>query len=114
MCALCCINTTTLLTLRIINDDTTLTTLDENNEEGYCKHQYCNQQQQEEVQVALPRLLDSMGHCRREPRYNTREDNDRDTVADTAFSNLLTQPHQEHCPGYQAHNRSKVECKAWI
>ncbi len=56
------------------------------------------------MQVALTRLLDSMGDGRRESRNDTGEDNDRDTVTDTTFSDLFAEPHQEHSPCDQTDN----------
>ena len=79
------------------NGKCVLTTFNEDNKEGHCEYEYCNQQQQKEVQVALPRLLDGMANGRRKTRNNTCEDNDRNTVTDTTLSNLFAQPHQEHC-----------------
>ncbi len=76
MCALCSIDTTTLLTFRVVYHNAALTTLNKHNKERHCKYSYCNQQQHEEVQVALTRLLDSMGNGWRESRDNTGEDND--------------------------------------
>ena len=66
------------------------------------------------MQVALTRLLDSMGDGRRESRNDTGEDNDRDTVTDTTFSDLFAEPHQEHSPCDQTDNSGEIECKAWI
>ena len=96
MCALCSVNATTLLTFCVVHHNAALTTFNEDNKEGHCEYEYCNQQQQKEVQVALPRLLDGMANGRRKTRNNTCEDNDRNTVTDTTLSNLFAQPHQEH------------------
>src|SRR5690606_688427 len=45
----------------------------------------------------------------RQPRGNTREDDDRDSVADATLGNLLTQPHQEHRPGDQGRDGHEPE-----
>ena len=66
------------------------------------------------MQVALTRLLDSMGDGRRESRNDPGEDQDRDTVTDTAFSDLFAEPHQEHSPCDQTYNSGEIERKAWI
>ncbi len=40
---------------------------------------------------------------------DTREDDQRDAVTQTALSNLLTQPHQEHRTGHQRNYRRQLE-----
>ena len=46
--------------------------------------------------------------------HNTGEDDDRDTVAQTAFGDLFTEPHQEHRTRHQAHGAGKAEHHAGI
>ncbi len=47
-------------------------------------------------------------------RNDTGEDNDRDTVTDTTFSDLFAEPHQEHSPCDQTDNSGEIECKAGL
>jgi hypothetical protein len=65
-----------------------------------CRSNRCNQ-------LARPPVHRQTGR-------DTGEDDDRDAVTQTALSNLLAQPHQEHRSGQQRHDRHEAECIAWI
>src|SRR6185369_10836086 len=52
-----------------------------------------------------PNLL----HATRQTNHDTREDQQRDTVADTALSDLLAQPHDEHRARGKSQNRAETE-----
>ena len=52
--------------------------------------------------------------CARQTGGDTGKNDDRNTVAQAALGDLLTQPHQEHGTGQQRHHRHEAECHARI
>ena len=61
------------------------------------------------MQLAGPGKLKGPADRRRQSRHDTREDNDRYTVANTSLAHLLSEPHEEDCTGDQGGDRGNSE-----
>src|SRR5690606_34409813 len=90
-----------LLTLGVVHRDTTLATLDEHHETDDRNSQEADDQQGEDIDVALPGGLERLADGRGQAGHDAGEDQHRDAVADTALGDLLTQPHHEHGTGQE-------------
>ena len=70
----CLIHLATLLALRVVNRDATLSSLDKDNESDHnnCKRQYT--QQNQDIELALPRLLQRLADGLRQACNDACED----------------------------------------
>src|SRR5690606_7793985 len=84
-----------LLTLGIVNGDPPLTTLDEYHETDDGNGNQPDGEQRDDIDITLPRRLEGLPQRTRQARNDPREDQHRDTVADTSLGDLLAQPHHE-------------------
>ena len=69
--ALCGKHPITLLAFGVVNNDPTLSTFDKHHKVGDCKHNHRQQQQQQDVQFALTRLLSRSANRMRQTSNNT-------------------------------------------
>src|SRR3990167_7222129 len=105
------IATTCLLSLGIIHRNTTLPALDKHNKSDNRHRKNSYQQQGQNIQLTLTRRLKRLAHSTRQPSHDPGKNQHRNTVTDTALSNLLPQPHHErgttdkggHCQDIEAH-----------
>ena len=102
---------TALLTLSVVNSNTTLATL---NEHHKTDNRYCQQtdsNQSEDIDITLTRRLERLPNCSRKTGDDTRKNQHRDTVANSTFSNLLTQPHHEHCTSHKCGHCNEMKAQ---
>ena len=92
------------LSTSIINGYAPLATLNKYNKRGHCKRQRQQNQNHDYMQLASPRQFKRTAYRRRQSRYNSRENYNRYAISYTAFTYLLTQPHQKYCSRNQGSN----------
>src|SRR5690606_31987156 len=98
MAALC---RTTLLTLGIVDSDTTLTTLNTHYKPDNRNCQNGNNQQSDNMQVALSCTLKCLTDCTGNTSHNTGKNQHRNTITNASLGNLFTEPHHKHCTSNQ-------------
>ncbi len=59
--------------------------------------------------VAAAQALRHLLHAARQTDHDTREDQQRDSIADTAFSDLFAKPHHEHRSSRECQDRAEPE-----
>ena len=70
----CLIHLTTLLALRVVNRDATLPSLDEDNERDHNNRKCQDTQQNQDIKLTLPRLLERLADCLRQAGNDACED----------------------------------------
>ncbi len=92
------------LTLSVVDWNTTLCALNKHDASKNGRHHHKQEQSHKDAHVAcldkLYRLEDATG----DTGDNAREDDQRDTVANTLLSDLFTKPHDEHSARGQGDN----------
>ena len=96
MAALARVDPAAHLPSRVVDGNPALAALDEHDE---CRHR--ERQHHEHVQLAGAGEFQRAADGRRESRHDTREDDDRDTVAYAPLAHLLPEPHEENRAGNQ-------------
>src|SRR5690606_29421395 len=88
-----------------------LTTLDEHHEtdDRYC--QQSDGDQGEDVDIALTCRLERLPDRTRQTGHDASKNQHRDTVADTALSDLFAQPHHEHRTSHEGGDSHEVEAE---
>ena len=89
------VHLTALLSLRVINSDSPLTTLNEDNERNHDDSERKHAQQNQDIKLALPRLFERLPNRLRQARNDTCKNKERYAVTNTLLGDLLTQPHHE-------------------
>ena len=109
------IHLVTDLALRIVDQDLALAAFDEHHEERHQRPPATT------MMIAANALiepfdtrLNSPTSAARQTCCDTGKNDDRDTVAQAAFGDLLAQPHQEHGTGQQRHDGDEAERHARI
>ena len=110
----CLIHLATLLALRIVNRDATLPSLDKDNERDHNNRKCQDTQQNKNIKLTLPRLLERLADCLRQTGNDACEDQQRDAVADTLFRDLLAEPHHEDRAGHERRNCNYVKTEACV
>ncbi len=105
---------TPLLPLGIVDGQTPLPTLHEDHETDNSNRQNTNSENNQQAHFTVTSLLQSLANGARKTGNNTREDQQRNTVTNTSFGDLLTEPHHEDRTADKRHNRHKVEAEAVI
>src|SRR5690625_4311558 len=90
-----------LLTLGVINGNASLTTLYPHNTPNHCQRHNPDDHQKQNVQITLSGTFKRLANSTGQACYDPREDQQRDTIADALFRDLLTEPHHEYGAGYQ-------------
>ena len=101
----------TLLTLGIVDRDSALATFDKHHERDHGDGHKADTDQRKNIDGTQTGTFEGLTNGCRQTGNNTGEDQHRDTVTDTAFGDLLTEPHHEHRPGNKGCNRYKVEAE---
>ena len=114
MTALTTINLVANLTLRVVHQNFSLATLNENNRVSHQADQNTNHDRGQRMHRARTDQLKQATNRTRQTSCDTGKNNDRDTVAETTFSNLLAKPHQKHRTGDQSHNGGEAKRKTRI
>jgi hypothetical protein len=112
--ALGLVHLATLLALRVIDRDTPLAPLDKYDHVDHGDRNREDRQQNEDIDLALPGLLQGLADRRRQARDDAGEDQQGDPVADTFLRDLLAQPHHEHGTGDQGSNRNHEKHDAGV
>ncbi len=103
-----------LLAPRVVHGDASLRALHEDHEHdggnAADQHQDGGCRRHLAVTHQLRRARDRSGHA----RNDSRENDHRDAVADTALGNLLTEPHQEHRSRNQRDARGDQETRSRV
>src|SRR5690606_10042618 len=73
--------------------------------------QQADDQQSEDVDVALPSRLERLTDGRRQARHDAGEDQHGDAVADTPLGDLFAEPHHEHGASYERGDGHEVEAE---
>ena len=111
MAGLRCKHLAALLALGVMHRDATLATLDEHHERDDRHGQQADADQGEDVDVTLTGRLERLTDGARQACNDTSEDQHRDAVADTAFGDLLAQPHHEHGTSHEGGDSHEVEAE---
>ncbi len=104
MARLSLIHFASLLPFGVIHRDSSLCALDIHDYGDHTDSNESDDHQQDTVYLSLVRLLERRADRGREPSYNAREYQHRDTVTDTLLSNLFAEPHHEHSAGYKRYH----------
>ena len=104
----------TTLAARIVHRDPPLTAFNEDHEGGNQHHHGHDHNHANRRQLPGTGQLAGTQDRTRQARNNARENEQGDPVTDATLGDLLTQPHQEHGSGCQAHHCSKQEAQTRI
>ena len=97
------------LALGIVHRDAPLAALDEHHEPGHAHHGDEQEQREQRLERAAADEIERLGDRARQPGDDAGENDDRDTVADTALGNLLAEPHQKHGTGHKRDDGHEFE-----
>src|SRR3546814_7989505 len=100
---------TARLTLRVVNRDTALTTLDKHHETDDRYSEQADSEQRDDIDIALASRLERLTERTRQAGDDTCEDQHRDTVANAPLGDLLTQPPHEHSTRHECRDGHEVE-----
>ena len=114
MAALTCVYSPSDLSTSIVDGDTPLAALYENNKGGNRKCQCKQNKNHDYMQLTRPGKFQGTPNCRRQSRHNTCKNYDRYAVSYTAFTYLLTEPHEEYRACDQGSNDSDAKTPAWL
>ena len=103
---------------RVLHRDAALTALHINNESHDGDHDHDEQQHENRRQRAprgVPGFVNQIGDAARQSDNDVGEDQQRHAIADTAFGDLLAQPHDEHaaCGQGKDSHQHKAEAGIW-
>ena len=102
------------LTLSIVHRDTTLTAFDEDHKSRHQRNNGDHKNRRQGTDSTRAHQLEQTGDCRGQSGNDTSEDDDGDTVPQTAFGDLFTEPHQKHRTRHQGNDTCESEHKARI
>ena len=102
------------LTACVIHQDLALSALDEHHEVGHEDHQGDDEDRRQGSHRTSANQFEQATDSTGETRSDTGKDQDRDTVAQATFGDLLTQPHQEHRTGDQGHDGGQAEAETRV
>ena len=108
------IDLVTDLTLGVVDGDPTLAALDEDHEGRHQNDQRHDDQRRHRVHVAVADQRAHAANGAGQTGHDAGEDDQRDAVAQTPFSDLFAQPHQEHRAGDQRNDRHEAEHEAGV
>ena len=102
------------LALGVADGDTALGTLHEHDGRQHGGHEQHDDDREEDAHAAGLDEVHGLHDAARDAHHDTAEDDQGDAVADTAFSDLLTQPHDEHGTGREGGHGHHAEMPARI
>src|SRR5690625_4477341 len=97
------------LTLGIVYPNPALSAFYKYHKVGYGYHQYQNKQCRNNGHRISTYQVKHAAHSAWQSSHNTSKNQDRNPVADTAFGNLLAEPHHKHGPSDQGHHCGKAK-----
>ena len=100
------------LTPSVVHRDAPLAAFDEDHEGRHENHDRDHEDRRQGRDGARAHKLEESARSVREPGHDAGEDDDRNAVAETAFRDLLTEPHQEHRAGHETHGAREAEHQA--
>ena len=106
---MCRIDLAALLALGVVDGDAPLPAFDEHHEPGHGYRHGKQRQDRHDVHFTGARQFQRGADGMRQTGDDTAEDDHGDAVADSAFSHLLAQPHQENRARHQRDDRGDDE-----
>jgi hypothetical protein len=113
-CELCPPDFVADLALGVIDQNLALTALDEDDEGSDDDDEGADDQRSQRVHRTGAHQLEQAADRARQAGRDAGENDDRDAVAEAAFGNLLTEPHQEHGAGNERGHSRQAEHEARV
>ncbi|EXI87888.1 MAG: hypothetical protein AW12_01983 [Candidatus Accumulibacter sp. BA-94] len=98
----------------VVDQNLALATLDEDDEGRDENDQDADHDRRQRMHGARAHEFEQPANGVRQTGSDAGKDDDRDPVAQTAFGDLLAQPHQEHRAGHQSDNGHQPEHHPWL